>query len=173
MLGGPLGAEANRPNRRQRRLAEMAHRGPLSGRLRFGIAEAAPPKPRGMAGNLPSARRSGRGFSGVADYLAERVGFEPTVPFGTHAFQACALKRRFRCSLTVAPGTYTGAHGRTPTYGSCPRRPHTCGPQRAPANGSPAVTFNPRVGGSSPPRPTKDSGHLAISSESGSTPGAV
>jgi hypothetical protein len=23
--------------------------------------------------------------------LAERVGFEPTVPCGTHAFQACAL----------------------------------------------------------------------------------
>ena len=23
--------------------------------------------------------------------MAERVGFEPTVPFGTHAFQACAL----------------------------------------------------------------------------------
>ncbi len=25
--------------------------------------------------------------------MAERVGFEPTVPFGTHAFQACALSR--------------------------------------------------------------------------------
>ncbi len=25
--------------------------------------------------------------------MAERVGFEPTVPLGAHAFQACALSR--------------------------------------------------------------------------------
>jgi hypothetical protein len=36
------------------------------------------------------------GWSGA---MAERVGFEPTVPCGTHAFQACALSHS-----AISPG---------------------------------------------------------------------
>ena len=32
-------------------------------------------------------------------HMAERVGFEPTVPCGTHAFQACALSHS-----AISPG---------------------------------------------------------------------
>ena len=32
-------------------------------------------------------------------FMAERVGFEPTVPCGTHAFQACALSHS-----AISPG---------------------------------------------------------------------
>ena len=44
-------------------------------------------------GNFGDASRTYQEFSATADLVAERVGFEPTVPFGTHAFQACALSR--------------------------------------------------------------------------------
>jgi hypothetical protein len=44
-------------------------------------------------GNYRAGSRSARGCSALADWLAERAGFEPAVPFGTHAFQACAFSR--------------------------------------------------------------------------------
>ena len=51
------------------------------------------PKPRELAGNSRVVARCGGEISVTRDCVAERVGFEPTVPFGTHAFQACALSR--------------------------------------------------------------------------------
>lgn len=33
---------------------------------------------------------------GFGAAMAERVGFEPTIPCGIHAFQACALNRAMR-----------------------------------------------------------------------------
>ena len=38
------------------------------------------------------AESVGKGRNAV-DWLAEGMGFEPTTPFGEHAFQACALNR--------------------------------------------------------------------------------
>ena len=35
--------------------------------------------------------------------LAERQGFEPWVPFGTHAFQACALDRYATSPIETSP----------------------------------------------------------------------
>jgi hypothetical protein len=52
------------------------------------------------SGSEPSEGADGEGcnvFPCVS--MAERVGFEPTVPCGTHAFQACALSHS-----AISPG---------------------------------------------------------------------
>ena len=41
-------------------------------------------KTRGIAGISQTVPECERGVSATADYLAERVGFEPTVPFTVH-----------------------------------------------------------------------------------------
>src|SRR5262245_52681401 len=52
------------------------------------------PRPRESAGVSGMVAGSGCKVSATADYLAERVGFEPTVPFwGTRALQARAFSR--------------------------------------------------------------------------------
>jgi hypothetical protein len=64
--------------------------------------------------------------------MAERVGFEPTVPFSTHAFQACALSRsaispdHFCCSLGQAaapPLPKSGGEGGIRTLDGLPHTP--------------------------------------------------
>ena len=61
ILHGSACSDPNRRNRRRRRLAELAPRGTSSGGLRFGIAEAAEPKPRELAGiPQPALARSAR-----------------------------------------------------------------------------------------------------------------
>jgi hypothetical protein len=63
--------------------------------------------------------------------MAERVGFEPTVPFSTHAFQACALSRsaispdHFCCSLerVARPLPKSGGEGGIRTLDGLPHTP--------------------------------------------------
>ena len=48
--------------------------------------------------------------------MAEREGFEPSVPFGTHAFQACALSRS-----AISPGNWLAEReGFEPSMGFTP-----------------------------------------------------
>jgi hypothetical protein len=69
----------------------------------LGMREGARPRPRGIAGISQAVPECAREVSATADWLAERVGFEPTVPFGTHAFQACAFSRS-----AISPRSTTG-----------------------------------------------------------------
>lgn len=50
-----------------------------SGGLRFGIARGTRPKPRETAGNSQLTRASGAAVPGDADWVAERMEFEPPV----------------------------------------------------------------------------------------------
>jgi hypothetical protein len=90
---GESRANPNRPTWQQRKTRAAVSSRPRTVSLRFGNAGACPPTPRGIAGTSQAVPRYARGVSAPADQMAERVGFEPTVPFSTHAFQACALSR--------------------------------------------------------------------------------
>ena len=84
-------AEANRGRNRTAELRNREPRGPqgLTGResaVSGAEAEGAPcQNPRESARISLLTPRPGEGNPGDADWLAERVGFEPTVPFRVHA----------------------------------------------------------------------------------------
>ena len=59
----------------------------------LGTSRTSLPEPCGIAAILAPSPGRRRVVSATADWLAERVGFEPTVGCPTHAFQACALSR--------------------------------------------------------------------------------
>src|SRR5262245_60300864 len=115
----PVGeSEANRDRQtwQQRRTRPAASDRPRNSPSPVPIRLCPPPKTPRKRGSF-RGRVAGRGcrVSATADYMAERVGFEPTVPFwGTRALQARAFSRS---AISPRPGAVrSGGEGgiRTP-----------------------------------------------------------
>ena len=87
------------PSRRRARLAESGQRArsarppALARPARLERAASRSATWRSIQLSYGRSKAGGHGSATARENMAERVGFEPTVPLGTHAFQACALSR--------------------------------------------------------------------------------
>ena len=76
-----ISTKGNRPTRPRRRRAPVAREDPRHRRLRFPIAQRTHSKPTERPAISLASSKSFQEKDGSSDFVAERVGFEPTVPF--------------------------------------------------------------------------------------------